>query len=325
MSVRLAAISLYLRFVEKRRLARAKDPLKVRRAFDRTAERLFRTPEDAHVIPGRFDGPAGSIPLEWISRGRPDRRAVIVYLHGGAYVMGSRKTHRHVCAALAAHSGARVVLPEYRLAPETRWPGAVEDALACYHALLDAGYDARRVAFAGDSAGGGLCFAALVALRAEGLPDPACIAAFSPWVDLTLSQKSLARNARKDPMLPASRVAEIRNYYVSAADAVSPTASPLFARLPAPPPTLIHASRIELLEDEAGAMAEKLREAGGEVRLEWFDRAPHAWHIFCGMAPEADNALRRAGAFIRRRIAPEDQRPPRKSPRFEQTPARDGE
>jgi acetyl esterase/lipase len=97
MSVRLAAISLYLRLVEKRRLARAKDPLTIRRAFDRTAERLFRTPEDAHVLPGRLDGPAGPIPLEWISRGRPDRRSVIVYLHGGAYVMGSRKTPSGGC------------------------------------------------------------------------------------------------------------------------------------------------------------------------------------------------------------------------------------
>lgn len=121
-------------------------------------------------------------------------------------------------------------------------------------------------------------------------------------MDLTLSQKSLKRNARSDPMLPASRIAETRDYYVSAADAGAPTASPLLAAIPAPPPVLIQASRIELLEDEAATMAEKLRAAGGEVRLEWFQSAPHAWQIFCGYAPEADKALARAGAFIRARI-----------------------
>lgn len=302
MSVRLAAISLYLRLAQKPRLAKIAGPIEAREMFEKTAARAFRAPRDANVIPDRIDGPAGPIPVEWISRGRPDRRAVTIYFHGGAYAMGSLATHRHLCATLAGHTGARVLAPEYRLAPETRWPGAVDDALACYKGLLAAGYAAECIAFAGDSAGGGLAFATLVAARAEGLPDPACIAAFSPWVDLTLSQKSLKRNARSDPLLPASRLVETRDYYVSAADAGRPTASPLFADLPSPPPVLIQASRIELLEDEAAAMAEKLREAGGDVRIEWFAKAPHAWQLFCGLAPEADEALRRAGVFIGRRI-----------------------
>ncbi len=306
MSLRLAAISLYLRLVQKPRLARIPDPKDARDAFERVASRIFRTPKDANVIPDRMEGPAGPIAVEWISRGRPDRRAVTIYLHGGAYAMGSLATHRHLAAALALHSGARVLTVDYRLAPETRWPGAVEDAVACYQGLLNAGYAAEAIAFAGDSAGGGLAFATLVAARAAGLPDPACIVAFSPWLDLTLSQRSLERNARADPLLPASRLVETRDFYVGAADAAQPTASPLFADLPAPPPVLIQASRIELLEDEAAAMAEKLREAGGDVRIEWFAKAPHAWQLFCGLAPEADEAVRRAGAFIGRRIVRAD-------------------
>lgn len=302
MSFRLSVLSLFLRLVEKPRLARLKDPLEARAMFEATAARFFRTPEDANRIETRIAGPAGPIPCDWMSRGRPDRRAVILYLHGGAYVMGSRATHRHVAAVLAGHARARVLLPEYRLAPETRWPGAVEDALACYRDLLETGYEPGRIALAGDSAGGGLAFATLIAAREAGLPDPACIAVFSPWLDLTLSQKSLRRNARSDPMLPASRIEETRDFYVSAAEAGAPTVSPLLADIPSPPPALIQASRIELLEDEAGAMAEKLRAAGGDVRLEWFARAPHAWHIFCGFAPEADGALARAGAFIGERI-----------------------
>lgn len=303
MSFRLAALSLALRLIEKPRLARAEDPLAVRAGFEASAARFFRRPYDANVIEGRMEGPAGAIPVDWISRGRPDRRAVILYLHGGAYIMGSRATHRHLAAVLAGHAGARVCVPEYRLAPETRWPGAVEDAVACYRGLLEAGYEPDRIALAGDSAGGGLAFATLIAARAAGLPDPACIAAFSPWLDLTLSQASLERNARSDPLLPAQRIEETRDFYVSAEDAAAPTASPLLAEIASPPPVLIQASRIELLEDEAAAMAEKLREAGGDVRLEWFPRAPHAWHIFTGYAPEADDALRRAGSFIGGRIA----------------------
>ncbi|WP_340107524.1 alpha/beta hydrolase [Pikeienuella sp. HZG-20] len=302
MSFRLAGISLFLRLVEKPRLARMKSPMDARAAFERAAARIFRTPPDANLFADRIRGPAGDIPIEWVSRGRPDRRSVVLYLHGGAYMMGSPATHRHLAARLAGHSEARALVPAYRLAPETRWPGAVEDALSCYRELLNAGYDAGRIAFAGDSAGGGLAFATLIAAREAGLPDPACIAAFSPWIDLTLSRKSLRRNARSDPMLPASRVAEARDLYVSAADAGAATASPLLAAIPSPPPVLIQASRIELLEDEAAEMAEKLREAGGDVRLEWFARTPHAMQIFCGLIPEADKALVRAGAFIRSKL-----------------------
>lgn len=310
MSFRLAALSLALRLFEKPRLARAKTPQAAREGFERSAARFFRTPDEANVIEDRIAGPAGPIPVDWISQGRPDRKAVILYLHGGAYIMGSRATHRHLCAALAGASGARVMAPDYRLAPETRWPGAVEDALACYQSLLDTGYEPGRIAFAGDSAGGGLAFAAVVAARQAGLPDPACVVGFSPWLDLTLSHGSLKRNARRDPLLPASRVEETRDYYVDAAEAGSPTASPLFADLPAPPPALIQASRIELLEDEAAAMAEKLRAAGGDVRLEWFARAPHAWQIFVGIAPEADEAVSRAGGFIRGKIVRENAEEP---------------
>lgn len=304
MSLRLAALSLYLRLIEKPRLARTTDPLVARASFERTAARAFTMPTDANVIEARIEGPGGPIPIEWVSKGRPDRHSVIIYLHGGAYIMGSIATHRHLAAAIGGHSCARVLLPDYRRGPEHRWPCAVEDALACYQNLLDTGYDAARIAFAGDSAGGGLAFATLVAARAAGLPDPACIVAFSPWVDLTLSSKSLQRNARSDPMLPTSRMVETRDFYVSAAKATEPTASPLFADIPSPPPTLIQASRLELLEDEAMSMAEKLRAAGGDVRLEWFRKAPHAWQIFVGTIPEADDAVSRAGAFIRGKLKP---------------------
>lgn len=315
MSLRLSVISLYLRLFQKPMLARAEDPAEVRENLERIARRVFRTPDDANVMADRIDGPAGPIPVEWVSHGRPDRRAVVIYFHGGAYLMGSAAVYRHVCAALAKTSGARVLAPDYRLAPENRFPAAVEDAVAVYRHLLDSGYEADRIAFTGDSAGGGLSFAALVAARAEGLPDPGCIAAFCPWVDLTMSQPSLKRNARRDPLLPASRFEDVRDFYMGDGDWRDPRASPLLADIPAPPPVLIQASRIELLEDEAAAMAEKLRAAGGDVRLEWWARAPHSWHLYVGMAPEARDALNRAGAFIAPHLGIERPAPEREAPR----------
>lgn len=307
MSVRLAVISTYLRLVQKPKLARAEHPHLVRASLEKMTARWFRTPKDAHVSAVSIEGPGGAIPAEWVSHGRSDRRAVVIYLHGGSYIMGSAAMYRHVCAALSCYAGVRVIAPDYRLAPENPYPAAVEDAVAVYRHLLDSGYDADKIAFSGDSAGGGLSFALLVAAREAGLPDPACIAAFCPWVDLTMEQSSIKRNARKDPLLPASRFEDVREFYMQGGDYRAPTASPLLADIPTPPPTLIQASRIELLEDEAAAMADKLRAAGGNVRLEWWRKAPHSWHLFVGMAPEARDALKRAGAFIKPYICTEDE------------------
>ena len=307
MSLRLAAISLYLRLAQKPQLARARDPKRVRDGFDRIAKRWFRPPADTNIIADRLDGPTGPIPIDWISRKRPDRRAVIIYYHGGAYIMGSRTTHRHIGAWLSGKSRARVVMPEYRVAPENPFPAPVDDAFSVYKTLLETGYDASRIALAGDSAGGGLAFATFLKARDEGLPDPACIVGFSPWLDLTMTQPSLKRNARRDPLLPANRFRDVTSFYLNGADPSLPYASPLLADVTAPPPALIQSSRIEILSDEAEAMAEKWREAGGDVRLEWWRSAPHAWQIFAGIAPEADDAINRAGKFIRAKIAPEDE------------------
>lgn len=305
MSLRLAAISLYLRLAQKPQLARARDPKRVRDGFERIASRWFRPPADTHVIADRLDGPAGPIPIDWISRKRPDRRAVIIYLHGGAYIMGSRNTHRHIAAWLSGKSRARVLVPDYRIAPEHPFPAAVEDAFSVYRTLLDTGYEPCRIALAGDSAGGGLAFATFLKARAEGLPDPGCLVGFSPWLDMTMTQPSIKRNARRDPLLPANRFRDVAQFYLNGADPAQPYASPLLADITAPPPALIQASRIEILADEAEAMAEKWREAGGDVRLEWWRSAPHAWHIFAGVAPEADDAINRAGKFIQAKIAPD--------------------
>ena len=144
MSLRLHAINFWLRLLVKPKLARMKSPQKARALFERDAARLFPIPADANFLEDTIRGAGDvTIPALWASRGRPDRRKVILYLHGGAYLAGSSRTHRHLAAALAGAAGTRALVPDYRLAPEHPFPAAVEDAVAAYRHLLDAGYDRK--------------------------------------------------------------------------------------------------------------------------------------------------------------------------------------
>jgi acetyl esterase/lipase len=294
-----------LRIAVKRPLKRMRDPLVVRRRLERDAARFFVTPDGANLVEDAVRRTAGaddSVPVLWASRGRPDRRKVILYLHGGAYLAGSPRTHRHLGVALAGAAGVRAVLPDYRLAPEHKFPAALEDAVAVYRHLLESGYAPGAVALAGDSAGGGLAFALLLQAAREGLPRPACVVGFSPWVDLTERQPSLRRNAQRDVMLPARRMTEVVRHYLGAHDPADPLASPLFGDWRDPPPALIMASRSEILVDEAVGLAEALRRGAGDVRLELWNGLPHAWPIFAGLIPEAGRAIAHAGGFIARHL-----------------------
>lgn len=302
-SPRLAALNLWLRLAVKSRLVNARDPVRQRTLFEREA-RFFRAPADANFAEDRIRRPDGApMPVLWASRGRPDRHRVILFLHGGAFFSGSPRTHRHMAAILAGHAGARALVPDYRLAPEHRFPAGLEDALAAYRSLLDGGYSPRHIVLAGDSSGGGFVFSLLLRLDEAGLPQPAAVAAFSPWVDLTARARSIRRNAFRDVMLPARRFADVVGYYLQGRPATDPLASPVLGHFALPPPALILASQDELLTDDATNMAETLRRHGGDVELELWPGLPHAWPIFAGHLPEADRALERAGRFLARHMA----------------------
>ncbi len=305
MSLRLASLNLHLRLFEKPVLARLRDPLVAREQLARKSRRLNRSMPPAHVLQDRIVGEDREIPIEWVSRGRPDRRRVILYLHGGAFIMGSPETHRRTTAALSEAAGARVAVPDYALSPENPFPAAIHDVTDVYRSLIAAGY--QNIALAGDSAGGGLCFSLLQEIERLDLPKPSAIAAFSPWVDLTMQSASLMRNRHRDPMLPVSQFRRVAEYYLDGHTPEDPLASPVFATWADPPPTLIQASRIEILEDAARKIAEGLRAGGGDVRLEWSSRAPHAWQFFVNYLPEADAAVRRAGEFLAKRMARSDE------------------
>ncbi|HUS55347.1 MAG TPA: alpha/beta hydrolase [Thermohalobaculum sp.] len=307
-SLRLRLLSLVLRLVVKTALSLVKKPQAMRAQFERAAGRIFKSPEDANFVPDairRSDvdgGNGGLIPALWASRGRPDRHKVILYLHGGAFLAGSIRTHRHLAACLAGAAGVRSVLPEYRLAPEHPFPAALDDAVAVYRHLLATGYEARHIALAGDSAGGGLVFSLLLKIAEHDLPSPACVVAFSPWTDLTMTRGSLRRNARRDMMLPVRRFSEVVSLYLQGAMSTDPLASPVYGEYANPPPTMITATKAGILRDDAVAMADRLRESGGDVVLELWKDMPHAWPYFVGMVVEADTTVERAGRFIARHL-----------------------
>ena len=267
-----------------------------RRAQYERAEKVFPTPADVKVE--RVNAPAA--PAEWL---RPPSAApgrVVLYLHGGGYVIGSPRSHRHLAAAIAAAAEASALLLDYRLAPEHPYPAAVEDATAAYRWLLDQAVAPEHIVIAGDSAGGGLAVATLLALREARVPLPAGGVCISPWVDLTCGGASYETKAAADPIVRRAGVEEMARAYLGAAPPRTPLASPLFADLDGLPPLLIHVGSDEVLLDDAVQLAERAKRAGVDATLEVYDRMIHVWHWFLSMLDEAQTAVDTIGRFVRR-------------------------
>lgn len=267
------------------------------RAQYERAEKVFPVPPD--VVVERVT--VGVAPAEWVHP--PSARAghVVLYLHGGGYVIGSPRSHRHLAAAIAGAAGTDALLLDYRLAPEHPFPAALDDAVAAYRWLLDQGILAEHIAVAGDSAGGGLTVATLLALRDAHLPRPAAGVCISPWVDLTCSGGSYQSKAGVDPIVRQAGVAEMARAYLGTTDPRSPLASPLFADLRGLPPLLIHVGSDEVLLDDAIGLAERAKAAGVDATLEQWDRMIHVWHWFLPLLDEAQAAVKSIGAFVRAR------------------------
>jgi phosphinothricin tripeptide acetyl hydrolase len=268
----------------------------LRAQYDK-AERAFPLAEDVEVM----DVGVRGVPAQWL-RPRGAGPVTVLYLHGGGYVIGSSRSHRHLAAAIARAAGGAALVPDYRRAPEHRFPAAVEDAVAVYRGLLDDhGAAPGAVAIAGDSAGGGLTVATLLALREAGVPLPAAAVLISPWTDLTCSQPSHATRAAVDPIVDASLLARMAAAYLGPADARAPLASPLHGDLRGLPPLLVQVGSDEVLLDDATLLVARARAAGVEATLEVWDRMVHVWHWFLPMLDEAPAAVGRIGAFVRQR------------------------
>jgi acetyl esterase/lipase len=244
---------------------------------------------------------AGGVPAEWVvATGVPAGR-VLLYLHGGAYQIGSPATLRHMIALISAAAQAQVLSIDYRLAPEHPFPSAVDDALMAYRFLLRGGADPAAIAIAGDSAGGGLALATLVALRDAGDSLPAAGVAVSPSTDLALTGESMRSRADIDVMIRPAGLAETAATYLAGADPRHPYASPLYADLRGLPPILIHVGDAEVILDDSTRFAAKARAEGVDVTLEIWAEMPHVWHAFAGLLPESDRAIERIGNWLQAR------------------------
>ena len=256
-------------------------------------------PDDVSVTKSAL----GSVPAAEITVAGPGSRDVILYFHGGAYAMGSALDAAGLASGLAREARARAVSVGYRLAPEHPYPAALDDALAAYRALLEAGTAPAHIALAGESAGAGLAAAALVAIRDAGLPRPGAAVLMSPWVDLTLSGRSITGKATADPVVTAAGLRRRAAEYAGGADVRAATISPLFADLADLPPLLIQAGTHEILLDDAIRLAASAATADVSVTLDITADVPHVFQGFASALDEGAQALARGGAFIQSHLA----------------------
>ena len=245
---------------------------------------------------------ANGVNAAWISApGAADDRAVL-YLHGGGYIMGSLNTHRDMMGRISRAAQTRVLGLDYRLAPEHPFPAAVDDTVAGYRFLLDQGLPSARLAIAGDSAGGALTLAALVAGRDAGLPMPAAAVCLSPFLDLEGTGESITTRADVDPIATPEVIDVWAKAYLAGADPRTPLANPLYADLAGLPPLLIQVGDHEVLLDDSTRLAERAQAAGVQVKLEIWPEMIHRWHSYAAVLPEGQQAIEDIGAFLREQI-----------------------
>ncbi len=268
-------------------------PIEVRRANMDKIDSIPRPRKVRYV-----DTVVGGIPaiVATPTEVHPDRH--ILYIHGGAYVLGSPKSHIAMCARLAKRAAATVTVIDYRLAPEHVYPAAIDDCVAAYRAII-AEVDPALVTIAGDSAGGGATLATLGALKAAGDPMPGAVYVLSPWADLTASGESVVTRVAFDPMFDGEGLVEAATTYAGNTPLSHPGVSPLFADPTGYPPTLIQTGMDEILLSDSTRLAERYEAAGVDVRLDLRDGLWHVYPILAGYMPEATDALVRAAVFIR--------------------------
>lgn len=243
---------------------------------------------------------ANGVKSEMIAAPGVSQDRVVLYLHGGGYVLGSVNSHRDLINRLSLAADARVLALDYRLAPETPFPGAVEDSTAAYRWLLEQGIKPSRIAVAGDSAGGGLTAATLIALRDAGDPLPATGVMLSPWCDMEGVGETFDSKADVDPMVKRELILGMAASYLNGQSPKTPLANPLYADLTGLPPLLIQVGGRECLLDDAKRLEANAKTAGVDIEVDVWDEMIHVWQIFTSTLPEAQPAIDKLGAHIQK-------------------------
>ena len=271
-------------------------PVAIQRRWASVATRTLSVPFGVRFTRSKL----AAVPTEVVNaKANPSSSHAVLFLHGGAFMIGSPVSHRSITARIAKQTRARVFVPDYRLAPEHPFPAALDDALACYRALLEKGYAPSQIAVAGDSAGGGLALSLCQRLRSLGLPQPSCLALISPWADLTLAQIA---PIDADPLLRLTWLQQGATAYLHGRAAQEPLASPLLGDLSGLPPTLLQAASEEILRNDSRRLAGALTAAGVFVEHRELPRMWHDSQLYAGIVPEATQAVNDFARFISGRL-----------------------
>lgn len=266
--------------------------------ISRWLKRAFRVAVEATTVNGLY--------AEWLRPKTAQAGKVLLYLHGGAYLVGSCRTHRQMVSHIARAAGIHALVPEYRLAPEHPFPAAIEDAVGVYRWLLANGFSASDIFMAGDSAGGGLTVATLLSLRHAGIPMPAAVVLLSPFLDVTASGETATTRADQDPWFDAKDMVVVTDYYCPpGTDLKNPLVSPVFANVAGLPPTYIQVGDDEILLSDSTRFADKMKDAGLDVEVEIWPEMWHVFQLFIGKMPESRRAIKRIGAYLARRMQTE--------------------
>lgn len=277
------------------------DALKTRRRLHKLAHYL-PTAFGVQVTPDHI----GDFKVEWLApKNAPDDK-LILYLHGGAFVMGGCEMHRQFVSHIARASGIRAVLPEYRLAPEHPFPAALDDVVSIYRSLISTGLTPDDIVLAGDSAGANLAVALLLKLRDANDPLPAAACLVCPWVDLALTGESMTTNADNDPWFRAEDIRFAASLYCNASQAMDPLASPVYADASGLPPLYIQVGGDEVLLSDSTRLFDNVKSAGGEADIEIWPGMWHVFQMFVGLMPESRKAIEKIGAYIQQEFATDE-------------------
>lgn len=297
MSWQQALLNPALKLIERRQMARAKDPKSLRRSFEFKAKLFFHAPRSTSLDWSELNGTSAL-------RIRGDTlnpENVILYIHGGGHVFGSPNTHSAMVAQLAKRAGCEAVLPVYPLSPESVFPRSLEVVRQAYDGLLAQGFRSSQIVIGGDSAGGNLALALLAKLVADKADLPAGLFAFSPLTDMSYSGASFQVNAPHDVILPSERAAEMTQMYLDGQDPTDPFVSPLFADFAGAPPIWLTVGDTEILLDDTRRLFTRMKSQGVDVEMHIERDLPHVWPIFHHILPEARITMGKLAGWIKGR------------------------